>query len=95
MVDEDELKAKLAKVEMLHRRAGSPGERGAAGAARERLRGRLGGSDGIPKSEAELQFSLPGTWSAILRAVLEFNELASGWRNANGGRPTVDDHDRG
>ena len=66
MVDDEELKAKLAKVEALFRRAGSPGERAAAGAAMERLHGRLGGSNRNREPEVELQFSLPDTWSVSL-----------------------------
>ena len=38
MAGAEELRAKLAKVEELFRRAGSAGERAAAGAAMERLR---------------------------------------------------------
>ncbi len=45
MVDDKELRAKLAKVEALFRRAASPGEKAADGAAMDRLRGRLGGLD--------------------------------------------------
>ena len=66
MVDEEELRAKLAKVEALFRRAGSPGERTAAAAAMERLHGRLAGSDGSREPEVELQFSLPDAWSVSL-----------------------------
>ena len=42
MLDDKELREKLAKVEALFRRAGSPGEQAAAGVAMDRLRGRLG-----------------------------------------------------
>lgn len=67
MVNDEQLRAKLAKVEALFRRAGSPGERAAAGAAMERLQGRLGASDSKqPEPEVELQFSLPDTWSVSL-----------------------------
>lgn len=66
MVDDEELRAKLAKVEALFRRAGSPGERAAAGAAIDRLQGRLGASDRKREPEVELQFSLPDTWSVSL-----------------------------
>jgi len=67
MTDDEGLRAKLAKVEALFRRAGSPGERAAAEAAMGRLHGRLGGS-GKRRSEpeVELQFSLPDTWSVRL-----------------------------
>ena len=67
MVDDEGLRAKLAKVEALFRRAGSPGERAAAEAAMGRLHGRLGGSEKRrPEPEVELQFSLPDTWSVRL-----------------------------
>ena len=59
MVDDDELREKLAKVEALFRRAGSPGERAAAGAAMDRLHGRLHGRNREEGPETELQFSLP------------------------------------
>ena len=66
MVDDEELRAKLAKVEALFRRAGSPGERAAAKAAMGRLHGRLAGSAGKDEPEVELQFSLPDAWSVSL-----------------------------
>ena len=66
MVDDEELRAKLAKVEALFRRAGSPGERTAAAAAMERLHGRLAGPGGSREPEVELQFSLPDAWSVSL-----------------------------
>ena len=66
MVDDKELRAKLAKVEALFRRAASPGEKAADGAAMDRLRGRLGGLDRTREPEVELQFSLPDTWSVSL-----------------------------
>ena len=66
MVDDEELRAKLAKVEALFRRAGSPGEQAAAGAAMDRLQERLGASESKREPEVELQFSLPDTWSVSL-----------------------------
>ena len=67
MIDDEELRAKLAKVEALFRRAGSPGERAAAGAAMGRLQGRLGASASKrAEPEVELQFSLPDSWSVSL-----------------------------
>lgn len=60
MAGEGELRA---KVEELFRRAGSAGERAAAGAAMERLRGRLGGE---LVEEAEVRLSLPDVWSVRL-----------------------------
>ena len=66
MLDDDQLRAKLAKVEALFRRADSAGERAAAEAALERLKGRLGASDQEREPEIELQFSLPDMWSVRL-----------------------------
>ena len=42
------------------------GERAAAGAAAERLRGRLGSADSDGGPETELRFSLPDMWSVRL-----------------------------
>ena len=53
MIDDEALRAKLAKVEALFRRAGSPGERAAAEAAMGRLQDRLGGS-GRRRAEPEV-----------------------------------------
>ena len=66
MIDDEALRAKLAKVEALFRHAGSPGERAAAEAAMGRLQGRLGASDKRTEPEVELQFALPDTWSVRL-----------------------------
>ena len=66
MAGDGELRAKLAKVEALFRGAGSAGERAAARAALERLRGRLGGSGGERDGEPETRVSLPDTWSVRL-----------------------------
>ena len=65
MIDDKELRAKLAKVEALFRGTGSPGERAAA-AAMERLQGHLDDSDGDGDPEIELKFSLPDMWSVRL-----------------------------
>ena len=67
MNEEIELRAKLAKLEALFRRAGSPGEKSAAGAAMERLQGRLAGSGQKQREpEVELQHSLPDVWCVDL-----------------------------
>ena len=58
MSEDRELRAKLAKLEALFRRAGSPGEKSAAGAAIERLQGRLAGSGEKQEPEVELQYLL-------------------------------------
>ena len=66
MFDDEKLRAKLAKVEALFRRAGSPAERAAAREAMNRLQGRLGGPARDRDPEVELRFSLPDTWSVSL-----------------------------
>ena len=66
MNGDKELRAKLAKLEALFRRAGSPGEKSAAGAAIKRLRGRLAGPGKKQEPEVELQYSLPDMWCVNL-----------------------------
>ena len=66
MKEDGELRAKLAKLEALFRRAGSPGEKSAAGAAIERLRGRVTKAGEHPEPEVELQHSLPDIWCVDL-----------------------------
>ena len=66
MSEDSDLKAKLARLEALFRRAGSPGEKPAGGAAIERLQGRLAGSGEKREPEVELRYSLPDVWSAEL-----------------------------
>ena len=66
MVDDEELRAKLVKVEALFRDAGNPGERAAAQAAMDRLHDYLGTPDGDAEPEVELQYSLPHMWSGRL-----------------------------
>lgn len=58
------LEAKLAKLEELFRRAGSSGERVAAGEAIDRLQARL--TDARGEREVEMKFSLPDGWSVRL-----------------------------
>jgi len=58
------LRARLAKLENLFRRAGSAGERVAAGAAIDRVKDRLQAEHAV--SEIELKFSLPDVWSVRL-----------------------------
>ena len=66
LVDDEALRQKLAKVEELFRRAGSPGERAAAEAAIVRLHARLDHGDRDQEPEVELKFSLPDRWSMRL-----------------------------
>ena len=61
-----ELRAKLAKLEALFRRAGSLGEKSAAGAAIERLQGRLAGAGMKREPEVELKYSFPDLWRVDL-----------------------------
>ena len=75
MVDDEELRAKLAKVEALFQGAAGPGERAAAAAAIDRLQGRPGGSDGDREPEVELKFSLPDMWSVWLEFSMLHTEL--------------------
>ena len=61
---DSELRDKLAKLEALFERAGTTGERDAAGAAIGRLKDRLKKEQAT--SEVEFKFSLPDTWSVRL-----------------------------
>lgn len=64
MTGEDALLSKLAKLETLFRRAGTEGERAAAGAAIGRIKDRL--KTDRTEQATELQFSLPDVWSVRL-----------------------------
>ncbi len=66
MIGDERLHEKLAKVEALFRRAGSPGERAAAGAALGRLQGRLGEIRRDSEPEIEHKFTLPDMWTVKL-----------------------------
>ena len=70
MIDNDVLREKLAKVEALFGRAGSPEEQAAAGPAMDRLRGRLGAVDRDGGPEAELRFSPPDAGSVRLSVAI-------------------------
>jgi hypothetical protein len=58
---DERLRERLAKLEALFARAGTAGERAAAGAAIARLQGKAGGPRPV-----ELKFSLPDPWSVRL-----------------------------
>jgi len=62
---EDQLRERLKKVEALYFGASTDGERGAAGAAVERLKAKL---DEISRRDPpiEMKFSLPDEWSVRL-----------------------------
>jgi hypothetical protein len=62
--DESELRARLAKLEALFRRAGTDGERAAAEAAIGRLQDRL--VKDSPPAAVELKFSFPDMWAVRL-----------------------------
>ena len=89
MTGDEQLRKKLAKVEALFRQAGSPGERAAAGAAMERLRGRLGNAERDGGPETELKFSLPDTWSVRLFVAVCRKHGLSPFRYARQRRTTV------
>ena len=63
-LEEGILRNRLAKIEELFRRAGTSGERVAAGAAIDRLKLRLDTEHGDP--EIEFKYSLPDVWSLRL-----------------------------
>jgi hypothetical protein len=62
--EDDVLHARLAKLENLFRRAGTDGERDAAGAAIGRIKDRLQNEE--DERPIELKFSLPDVWSVRL-----------------------------
>lgn len=65
MIPEQILRDKLRKIEALFAGAATPGEKAAAGAAADRIRGRLGQAAGREKS-IEMKFSIPDVWSRQL-----------------------------
>ena len=69
MTSESELRDKLRKIEALFAGAGTAGEKAAAGAAAERIRGRLTHAKKSEKS-IEAKFSLPDPWSRQLFSAL-------------------------
>lgn len=66
MIDDKQLRAKLAKIQALFRVAGSPREKTSAAADMDRLQHRLSDSDGDDEPEIELKLSLPNMWSGRL-----------------------------
>ena len=69
MAIEDDLLARLRKIEALMAGAGTAGEREAAGAALERVKARLA-EQTRRDPPVELQFSMPDTWSRQLFVAL-------------------------
>lgn len=71
MTTDREIRDKLAKLERLFARGATPGERAAAGAARDRLQARLDvGAADDADPEIELQYSLPDVWSVRIFVAL-------------------------
>lgn len=89
LVDEKALRQKLAKVEELFRRAGSPGERAAAEAAIGRLNARLVNGDRDQEPKVELKFSLPDRWSTRLFIAICRKHGVRPYRYARQRRTTV------
>ncbi|MCU0775721.1 MAG: hypothetical protein MUC74_14855 [Ideonella sp.] len=69
MAVEDDLLARLRKIEALMAGAGTAGEREAAGAALERVKARLA-EQARRDPPVELQFSMPDAWSRQLFVAL-------------------------
>jgi len=71
MTRDMDIREKLAKLEQLFARGATPGERAAAGAARDRLQARLDlEAAGEAEPEIELQYSLPDVWSVRIFVAL-------------------------
>ena len=81
------LRARLEKLENLFRRAGTAGERAAAGAAIERLKDRLDSEQ--ENIEIELKLSLPDVWSVRLFVALCRKHNVSPYRYPRQRRTTV------
>lgn len=64
----EDIRAKLEKLEHLFARGATPGERAAAGAARDRLTERLKSS--ADETETELQYALPDVWAVQIFVAL-------------------------
>jgi hypothetical protein len=69
MSQEDELRAKLRKIEALFSGAKTDGERAAAGAALERIRSRLE-ETGAREPQIEMRFAIHDPWSRKLFVAL-------------------------
>lgn len=69
MAFEDDLRARLRKIEALMAGAGTPGERSAAEAALERVKARLA-EQARKDPPVEMQFSMPDAWSGQLFVAL-------------------------
>ena len=71
MTSDRDIREKLAKLEQLFARGATPGERAAAGAARDRLQASLNVEAAHDAElEIELQYSLPDVWSVRIFVAL-------------------------
>jgi hypothetical protein len=68
MRQQDEIRAKLEKLEALFARGATKGERAAAGAALDCLMARL--PDALKEDEVELKYTLPDTWAVRIFVAL-------------------------
>ena len=65
MQPDERLREKLRKIEALYAGAATPGEKAAAGAAAERIRGQFNSASQKERAE-ECKFSIPDPWSRKL-----------------------------
>ena len=68
MGQQDDIRAKLEKLEALFARGATEGERAAAGAALDRLTSRL--DTGAQEEKVEFQYSLPDAWAVKIFVAL-------------------------
>jgi hypothetical protein len=85
---EQELRERLRKVEALFAGAGTPGERAAAGAARERIMARLREAQ-LRAHPIEMRFSIADPWSRQLFVALARRYGLRPYRRARQRRATV------
>lgn len=85
---EQELRERLRKVEALYAGAGTPGERAAAGAARERIIARLREAQ-LRAQPVELRFSIADPWSRQLFVALARRYGLRPYRRARQRQATV------
>ncbi len=87
MERQDEIRAKLAKLEELFAKGATEGERAAAGAALDRLNARLERS--LKEDEVELQYSMPDAWAVRIFIALCRKHGVQPYRYARQRRTTV------
>ena len=86
-MDESQLREKLRKVESLFARAGTAGEKAAAGEAAERIRARLE-SDRKTESVIEMRFSLGNLWSGSATASAHESKNRAPCKNESASAPS-------